>query len=109
MLRLIAPVLFLTSLAGCATHETFQTEPQYCYTDEVIENNNGSVSSKTITSCTDKPKANHLTRDLGVTGMCKHYDRDFTRPNGERIRIQGVQCREKLTGKWISVDPNGLY
>jgi hypothetical protein len=96
-------------LAGCASNDTYQTEPQYCYTDEVIENTNGSVSSKTVTTCSDKPKVHHLTRDIGVAGMCRSYNKPVTRSNGQSFVIKGVLCRDKITGAWVPADPNLSY
>lgn len=109
MLKLLVPLVCLTSLAGCASNEVYQQEPQYCYTDEVIENTNGSVSSKTVTTCSDKPKVNHLTRDIGVAGMCRSYNKPVTRSNGQSFVIRGVMCRDKITGAWVPADPNLSY
>tara|TARA_B110000503_G_C7092663_1_gene390113 strand:- start:952 stop:1284 length:333 start_codon:yes stop_codon:yes gene_type:complete len=106
--------LILTSivvLAGCssAPKETFQQPQQYCYTDETVRINNGEVSSDTVVQCTDKPKVQHLTRDIGVAGMCMSYEKPVTRPNGQMMNIRGVMCRDKITGKWVSADPNLSY
>ena len=112
MLRyLLFSIITVSLLAGCSsTPQTVYQQPQqYCYTDEVVKQVNGVVSSETVTTCTDKPKVHHLTRDIGVAGMCRPYQREVVRPNGHTMNIRGVLCRDKLTGKWVPADPNLSY
>lgn len=109
MLKYLVFSILLINLAGCASNEVYQTEQQYCYTDETIVNDDGIVSSKTTVNCSDKPKVHHLTRDIGVAGMCRPYQREVVRPNGHTMNIKGVLCRDKITGKWIPADPNLSY
>ena len=106
---LLFSIVTVSFLGGCASKDVYQQEPQYCYTDEVIENINGSVSSKTVTSCTDKPKVHHLNRDIGVAGMCRSYNKSVTRSNGQMLNIKGVMCRDKITGAWVPADPSLSY
>lgn len=109
MLKQFALLVLVTSLAGCASTEVYQTEQQYCYTDETIVSNNGVVSTNTRIECSDKPKVHHLNRDIGIAGMCRPYQREVVRPNGHTMNIRGVLCRDKLTGKWVPADPNLSY
>lgn len=98
-------------LVGCSSTptETFQQPQQYCYTDETITNKNGVLTSETVLNCTDKPKLNHLNRDIGIAGQCRSYEKPVNRPNGQLMIIRGVMCRDKLTGAWVPVDPNLSY
>lgn len=98
-------------LAGCSStpKETFQQPQQYCYTDQIIRNSDGVVSSETVLNCTDKPKVHHLNRDIGVAGMCRSYEKPVTRPNGSTMVIRGVMCRDKISGAWVPADPNLAY
>jgi len=109
MQRLLALALLLISVTGCSTHQVYQSEQQYCYTEETIVNIDGKASTKTVVECSDKPKVHHLNRDIGVAGMCSSYNKQVVRPNGQTMNIKGVMCRDKLTGKWVPADPNLSY
>jgi len=100
------------ALAGCqSTGKVIDTsynpsQEQYCNTTSVYELSNGTTSSsETLVECTDKPKVNHLARNIGIAGQCKPWQRTVTRPNGSMMVIKGVHCRDKISGAWVPVDP----
>jgi uncharacterized lipoprotein len=70
-------VLFLSlltiNLAGCSsTQQVASYDHQYCHTDETIIVQNGTdVSSATKVQCTDKPRVEHVVKDIGVASDCR--------------------------------------
>jgi hypothetical protein len=105
-------IISILAVAGCSSTPdiTYQEEQApYCTTEETVVNTNGNVSSQTRLECSDKPKVHHLSRDIGVAGMCRSYEKQVVRPNGQNMSIRGVMCRDKITGKWIPADPNLSY
>jgi len=109
---LMFSITTVSLLGGCSSTPStvYQAEQApYCNTEETIVNTNGMVSTQTRLECSDKPKVHHLSRDIGVAGMCRSYEKQVVRPNGQNMSIRGVMCRDKITGKWIPADPNLSY
>jgi len=95
------------TLAGCSSTGQVADVPtgQYCYTDETMTEQNGSVDTKTVVSCSDKPKVNHLTRSAGVAKSCREYVQRI-QINGRVKNVKGFLC-EFPGGRWEPV--NGVY
>jgi hypothetical protein len=55
MLKLIVPLVCLTSIVGCSSTPQNVAQEPYCYTDETVVNSNGSVNSTTTLQCSDNP------------------------------------------------------
>jgi len=93
-------------VVGCASTEREQPDGQYCYTDQEITQSNGEeVSSETVITCSDRPKANHLTRSEGVADQCRSYTHTI-RVNGVNKNVKGFLCRFP-NGVWEPV--NGAF
>jgi hypothetical protein len=70
-LLLITTVSLLTACSGKQVHLA-SFEPQYCYTDEKIQIENGqNVNSKTTVQCSDKPRVEHIVKDAGLASDCR--------------------------------------
>ena len=72
-LRLLSLVLTLTSLAACASKPqyVYNTDDQYCYQTTKIWTKGDNVSSEGLTECTDKPRMEHVVKDVGVASDCR--------------------------------------
>ena len=69
MLRLLLILTTVSLLTACSGKQVklASSEPQYCYTDETIQVENGqTVNSKTTLNCTDKPRVEHFVKDTGI-------------------------------------------
>ena len=99
MLKLIVPLVCLTSLAGCSStpEQSAWNQQQYCYTDETITDYNGKVNSSKRVECTDRP-AENWRRQLGVANTCREYFYNM-RLNNRTERRRGYVC-QKLDGSW---------
>jgi hypothetical protein len=102
MLKLIVPLVCLTSLAGCASNDSKEVagyDHPYCYTDETIEVEDGTrVKSRTRVQCTDKPRIEHVVKEQGVASNCR-----ISRPLG--MHSSNAKYGETLLCKFT--DPMG--
>lgn len=70
---LLFSIVTVSFLAGCSSNQPVnQFEHPYCYTDETIElENNSKVNSRTKIQCTDKPRIEHVVKQVGVADDCR--------------------------------------
>ena len=91
-------------LAGCSsTQHNYQS--QYCYTDQRIQKQDGTVNSNTVLECTDRPSRQTEIQRAGIDAGC----REFWYPEyrwGKRHLVRGVIC-EKLDGTTEIINING--
>ena len=104
---LVFSIATISLLGGCSSTQTVAEQPigQYCYTDETISNNNGTVSSNTTVECSDKPKVNHVTRSAGVAQQCREYVHTI-QVRGVNKNVKGFLCKFP-GGRWEPV--NSVY
>lgn len=104
---LIAAVLVGTAaLTGCASSQkTAYNEPQYCYTNQEIDVENGAkVSSKTRIECTDDRTKQLFQAQSGIAKDCT----EFTFPMNVRGRLvegRGYAC-QKFSGTYEVFNPS---
>lgn len=98
MQKYLALVLTSLALAGCSTTENIvKHEEPYCYTDETVTNNNGSIDSSTRVQCSDNPVKR--AKLVGVDEKnCRRWER--------RDYVNG---REKHYGGYICMDAKGNW
>lgn len=94
----------LVALVGCSSAPKVD-QSQYCYTDQLIHNNNGTVSSQTTLECTDRPGRQAQIQRAGIDKSCREFWYDEVR-NGRVVEHRGVRC-EKLDGSWEILNING--
>ena len=106
MLRLLLLVTSIAVLGGCASQDTFDYTPQYCYTDEVsVISNDNTVNSSTVVQCTDRPGQQQIIARAGIDKSCEEYWYDEMRW-GRPVKQRGVRC-EKLDGSWEVLNIGG--
>ena len=72
MLKFIALGVVLLFLTACSsTPEYAYSEDQFCYQTTKIYTKGDSVSSEGVTECTDKPRVEHVVKDVGVASDCR--------------------------------------
>ena len=99
MKKLVPLCLIALVGTGCATQEPFNYQPQYCYTDQTITQEDGTtVSSKVVLECTDRPGQQIAIARAGIDKGCKEFWYTEVR-NGKPFKTRGVQC-EKPDGTW---------
>lgn len=91
-LVLLLSAITISILSGCSSTPEISSQ-QYCYTDEVIENNNGTVSSSTKVECTDRPVDN-WKKQIGIADNCREYW--YKTRQGDR---RGYVC-QRIDGYW---------
>lgn len=107
MHKLLVASISVAVLAGCSSTPEVAEQPigQYCYTEERIVQENGSVSSRSETICDDRPKVNHVTRSAGVAQQCREYSH-VIQVQGINKNVKGFLCRFP-NGRWEPV--NSVY
>ena len=91
---LLFSLITVSVLSGCASSgiNPATVEPQYCYTDEKIEIENGNtVNSKKTIDCTDKPRVEHFVKAQGMAQDCTPYE-DRVNINGRTAYVKGFIC-----------------
>lgn len=107
LLLSLATVSLLTACSGKQVHLA-SSEPQYCYTDEKIQIENGQkVNSKTTLDCSDKPRVEHFVKDEGIAKNCRHYQQVVS-IKGREKNVQGFLC-QFADGSWQAVDGSYAY
>jgi len=109
MQKLLLTSIGLILLAGCSSSPKVAEQPmgQYCYTDQVIRDRDGTVSSETQIVCSDKPKVNHVTRSAGVAQQCRSYTH-VIQVQGVNKNVKGFLCRFP-NGVWEPVNSVFAY
>lgn len=99
-------ILAVTSCSQKINTLTEQGVP-YCYSTEVIVDNNGELNSTTVLECTDKPRVEHFVKDTGIAEECKPYYINYFIKNRE-VNVKGFMCKFP-DGSWQAVDGRYAY
>lgn len=88
------------SISACSSSHKINKDPgQYCYTTENISVDNGvNVNTNTNVQCSDKPRVEHVVKDIGVASNCR-----ISRP----INVQGNDPKYGETLLCRFTDPLG--
>lgn len=92
-------------LTGCSTTPEYSYQSPYCYTDQKIVNQDGTVSSRTELECTDRPSRQAEIQRAGIDKGCKEFWYSERRW-GELVKVRGVRC-ERFDGTWEIVNVGG--
>lgn len=91
MLRLLLVIATASLLGACSSTPQQVSSDQYCYTNETIVNDDGTVSSKTVVECSDDPV--QIAKRQGIDfKTCRQYRNPDAWVNGSRKVIRGVIC-----------------
>ena len=73
MFRIISLIGVLAGLAACSSSPqySYHDNQQYCYQTTKIYTQGNNVSSEGLTECTDKPRVEHVVKDVGVASDCR--------------------------------------
>lgn len=95
MIKYSALAISLALIAGCAsTQKTAGMEPQYCYTNQEIEVENGQkVSSLTRIECTDDRTKQLFQARSGIARDCQEFF--YQMPlNGRIVERRAYACQK---------------
>ena len=73
MLKLFTLIGALAVLSACSSSPqyAYHDNQQYCYQTTTIHTKGNNVSSEGLTQCTDKPRVEHVVKDVGVASNCR--------------------------------------
>jgi len=99
-------------LFACLSACSYQNQPplvqsQYCFVDEIIIEESGKHKSKTVTTCSDKPRVEHFVKDVGIARDCKAFKQQYSF-RGKRRYVEGFLCQFE-DGTWQAVDGRYAY
>lgn len=95
---IIVMVIAISLLSGCSsTPKTAELRPQYCYTNQVIDVENGqTVSSQTRVECTDDRTKQLFQARSGIAKDCQEFY--YVMPlKGQMVERKGYAC-QKFSG-----------
>lgn len=97
MLKYLLLSITTASLIGCSSTPEITSADPYCYTNEEVVTQNGSVSATTTVSCSDDPLKR--AKLVGVDPLnCRPWQRrDYV--NGYEKSYGGYICRD-AKGNW---------
>jgi hypothetical protein len=100
----IVILISLLMLVGCSTGPKYQAEkPQYCHTKQIIVNdNNGSVSSRTVIECNDNQVERLFQVQSGMAPNCGEFTY-WMKVGGRDVQRKGISC-QKPNGAWEIVN-----
>jgi outer membrane murein-binding lipoprotein Lpp len=103
----IAIVLAGLLLVGCSSAPKVSAKkPQYCYTSQTIETQNGErVNSKTRVECTDDQIKRLTASRAGFSPYCGEFTY-WMRIGGKDVQRKGISC-QKPDGSWEVIDVVG--
>jgi outer membrane murein-binding lipoprotein Lpp len=103
----IAIVLAGLLLIGCSSAPKVSAKkPQYCYTSQTIETQNGErVNSKTRVECTDDQIKRLTASRAGFSPYCGEFTY-WMRIGGKDVQRKGISC-QKPDGSWEVIDVVG--
>ena len=97
-LLIIIMMVIISLLSGCSSApKTAELRPQYCYTNQEIEVENGqSVSSRTRVECTDDRTKQLFQARSGIAKDCQEFY--YVMPlKGQMVERKGYAC-QKFSG-----------
>jgi hypothetical protein len=99
MIRLLALLLAINTLAGCSSTPTANPDaPQYCETSEQIDVVNGkTVTSKVFLECSDSPVKRAKLAGVDPKS-CRSWEKQIV-INGVTKNLYGYLCRDE-NGNW---------
>lgn len=68
---LIIGIMLTVSACSTSPQYSYHDNDQYCYQTTKIYTNGENVSSQGVTECTDKPRVEHVVKDVGVASDCR--------------------------------------
>ena len=73
MYRLVLLIGAMAVLSACSSNSqyAYHDNQQYCYQTTKIYTKGNNVSSEGLTECTDKPRVEHVVKDVGVANDCR--------------------------------------
>ena len=73
MIKLVAILGAVFTLVACSStpEYSYNDDTQYCYQTTKIHTKGDIVSSEGLTECTDKPRVEHVVKDIGVASDCR--------------------------------------
>jgi hypothetical protein len=91
MLIVFAAILLL--LSGCGSTKVVAEKPQYCYTSQTIQSQDGEkVNSKTVVECTDDQFKRLTAVRMGMADHCSISNR--TVQSGDKlVNVQLKSCQ----------------
>jgi hypothetical protein len=107
-LWLVVTVLFIVvALSGCAsnTRKVTALDPQYCYTNQEIDLEDGKkVSSRTRIECTDDRTRQLFQARSGIAKDCYEFTYAVNR-RGQLVEERGYAC-QKFSGNYEVFNPS---
>jgi hypothetical protein len=113
MIRLVAVLGAVLALSACSSPPShkYHNDAQYCYQTTKIYTKGENVSSEGLTECSDKPRVEHIVKDVGVASDCRiSRPLDTSRSNpkaGETLLCKFTDHRGQTT--WRPVDAAFAY
>jgi|TARA_R110000823_G_scaffold297303_1_gene417426 hypothetical protein len=73
MMKLLALIGAMLTVSACSTTPQYEyhDNAQYCYQTTTIETKGNQVSSEGLTECSDKPRVEHVVKDVGLASDCR--------------------------------------
>ena len=73
MTKIILLLGAVLALAACSTTPQYEyhNNAQYCYQTTTIQTSGDTVNSEGLTECSDKPRVEHVVKDVGVASDCR--------------------------------------
>jgi len=107
-LLIIAMVIAISLLSGCsAAPKVAAPKPQYCYTSQTINTQNGErVNSQTTVECTDDQIKRVTTARVGMASNCGYFT-SWMKKGGRDVQYRAISC-QLPDGSWEIVDSNGM-
>lgn len=105
-MKVVLLLLSLT-LVGCSSSpKVAAKKPQYCFTSQTIETQNGEkVNSSTVVECTDDEVKRLFQKRSGMAPNCGVFTY-WTKIGGQDVQRKGVSC-QKPDGSWEVVNTSG--
>ena len=103
-LLIVVMFVVIGLLSGCSSTPVVQAQkPQYCYTSQTIQTQNGdTVNSKTTVECTDDQIKRLAVKRMGMAPNCGEYTY-WMKIGGMDVQRKGISC-QRLDGSWEIVN-----
>lgn len=106
-MKTLVALLVLLSLTACSSAPRVQAQqPQYCYTSQTIQVQNGErVDSRTQVDCTDDQVKRVTASRVGLSSNCGYFN-GWMKKGGRDVQYRAISC-QLPDGSWEIVDTNG--